>query len=88
MALIFYVGIKSGGMFGVVFWCLFVVPFAVEMSAHCLISEQKLDFIREVVNQRDPKEDYKLIRSIGVGTYGEVYKVGHHHIFFIYRLFV
>lgn len=45
------------------------------MSAHCLISEQKLDYIREVVNQRDPKEDYKLIRSIGVGTYGEVYKV-------------
>ncbi|KAM3175786.1 hypothetical protein ACTXT7_007838 [Hymenolepis weldensis] len=44
------------------------------MSAHCLISEQKLDYIREVVNQRDPKEDYKLIRSIGVGTYGEVYK--------------
>ncbi len=45
------------------------------MSVRCLISEQKLDFIREVVNQRDPKEDYKLIRSIGVGTYGEVYKV-------------
>nr|CDS34850.2 mitogen activated protein kinase kinase kinase [Hymenolepis microstoma] len=44
------------------------------MSAHCLISEQKLDYIREVVNHRDPKEDYKLIRSIGVGTYGEVYK--------------
>lgn len=40
-----------------------------------MISEQKLDFIREVVNKRDPKEDYKLIRSIGVGTYGEVYKV-------------
>uniref|UniRef100_A0A5K3ERY7 non-specific serine/threonine protein kinase n=1 Tax=Mesocestoides corti TaxID=53468 RepID=A0A5K3ERY7_MESCO len=44
------------------------------MSVRCLISEQKLDYIREIVNQRDPKEDYKLIRSIGVGTYGEVYK--------------
>ncbi|VDN13514.1 unnamed protein product, partial [Dibothriocephalus latus] len=44
------------------------------MSVRCLISEQKLDFIREVVNRRDPKEDYKLLRSIGVGTYGEVYK--------------
>ncbi len=45
------------------------------MSVRCLISEQKLDCIREIVNKRDPKEDYKLIRSIGVGTYGEVYKV-------------
>ncbi|VDK41653.1 unnamed protein product [Taenia asiatica] len=45
------------------------------MSVHCLISEQKLDYIREVVNQRDPKEDYKLIRSIGVGTYGEALRL-------------
>lgn len=51
------------------------------MSVHCLISEQKLDYIREVVNQRDPKEDYKLIRSIGVGTYGEVYKASRSMMF-------
>ncbi|CAH8503639.1 unnamed protein product [Schistosoma rodhaini] len=44
------------------------------MSVRSELSEQKLGYIREFVNNKDPKEEYKLIQSIGTGTYGEVYK--------------
>ncbi|KAF6778596.1 hypothetical protein AHF37_02167 [Paragonimus kellicotti] len=46
------------------------------MAVKSELSEQKLGYIRELVNNKDPKEEYKLIQSIGTGTYGEVYKVG------------
>ncbi|OON20517.1 hypothetical protein X801_03601 [Opisthorchis viverrini] len=45
------------------------------MAVKSELSEQKLGYIRELVNAKDPKEEYKLIESIGTGTYGEVYKV-------------
>ncbi|THD25909.1 M4K3 [Fasciola hepatica] len=44
------------------------------MAVKSELSEQKLGYIREFVNDKDPKEEYKLIQSIGTGTYGEVYK--------------
>ncbi|KAK4469743.1 hypothetical protein MN116_007265 [Schistosoma mekongi] len=44
------------------------------MAVRSELSEQKLGYIREFVNNKDPKEEYKLIQSIGTGTYGEVYK--------------
>ncbi|KAG5452199.1 Mitogen-activated protein kinase kinase kinase kinase 3, partial [Clonorchis sinensis] len=44
------------------------------MAVKSELSEQKLGYIRELVNAKDPKEEYKLIESIGTGTYGEVYK--------------
>ncbi|CAH8608313.1 unnamed protein product [Dicrocoelium dendriticum] len=44
------------------------------MAGRIELSEQKLGYIRELVNDNDPKEEYKLIQSIGTGTYGEVYK--------------
>ncbi|KAF7261872.1 hypothetical protein EG68_00738 [Paragonimus skrjabini miyazakii] len=44
------------------------------MAVKSELSEQKLGYIRELVNSKDPKEEYKLIQSIGTGTYGEVYK--------------
>lgn len=51
------------------------------MAVKSELSEQKLGYIREFVNDKDPKEEYKLIQSIGTGTYGEVYKVTHSIIF-------
>ncbi|KAH8861461.1 Mitogen-activated protein kinase kinase kinase kinase 5 [Schistosoma japonicum] len=45
-----------------------------KMAVRSELSEQKLGYIREFVNNKDPKEEYKLIQSIGTGTYGEVYK--------------
>ncbi|KAL3315077.1 Mitogen-activated protein kinase kinase kinase kinase 3 [Cichlidogyrus casuarinus] len=44
------------------------------MTARNEICEAHLEHIREVVNKKDPKEEYKLLSSIGTGTYGEVYK--------------
>lgn len=44
------------------------------MAGRIELSEQKLGYIRELVNDNDPKEEYKLVQSIGTGTYGEVYK--------------
>ncbi|CAL8099031.1 unnamed protein product [Calicophoron daubneyi] len=44
------------------------------MAVKSELSEQKLGYIREFVNDKDPKEEYKLLQSIGTGTYGEVYK--------------
>ncbi|KAA3681789.1 uncharacterized protein DEA37_0011963 [Paragonimus westermani] len=45
------------------------------MAVKSELSEQKLGYIRELVNNKDPKEEYKLIQSIGTGTYGEALRL-------------
>lgn len=45
------------------------------MAVNSELSEKNLGIIRKYVNDSDPKDAYKLQKSIGTGTYGEVYRV-------------
>lgn len=35
----------------------------------------ELAYLRQIVKQSDPKQEYRVLANIGSGTYGDVYKV-------------